>query len=636
MHELLAEGSPAVTKLLLGIHAAGSRAPVHGSTVSLMPTRWRQDSELTWSVDRALLLPCSDYEVELPREVGLALRGPDWSLQLVVSPPAVATAAADAASVERESQFALTDTVRVLTDVVDLVGTTPAAQPKTSGIGVREIRRLAKAVGQDEARVTLVLELADAAGLLGSTGQAIAPSSAYDEWRAQQPAGRAASLLHVWWQHPGGLTGALDSAGKPSPPTAVRRHLREHAVLRRHVVEVAVALPPGQGAVAPDDLFQQARWRAPLAHGEPERFADAAGAVWREALSLGVCAHGRGSPLALALLRGDEEVLRAQCRELLPAAASDVVFQSDLTALVTGAVPAEVSTLLDAVAGREARGQAASWRFSPASVRRAFDSGWAAEDLLERLGALSRVALPQPLTYLVRDVGRRHGHLAVAPAGCVVTSTDEPLLAEVANDRALRALAARLVAPTVLVSSAPVGVTLDALRTAGYLPVQRDQAGAMGLERQRQRRTRAKGPQSSTISGLIADMAREFGPHPGAAPAPVSDPAELAARLLAAPSRKPRRATPKPEPRQLAVAADTLEEVAALAPRLSEDEAALLAYAIDTGGTVQIGYRDSNGSLSQRVISDCDFFPPFVEAWCHLRNDSRTFTVASIFEVSPA
>jgi predicted DNA-binding transcriptional regulator YafY len=69
---------------------------------------------------------------------------------------------------------------------------------------------------------------------------------------------------------------------------------------------------------------------------------------------------------------------------------------------------------------------------------------------------------------------------------------------------------------------------------------------------------------------------------------------------------------------------------------LSEDELQMLARAILSGGPVRITYRSSSGSVTDRVISQIEFFGHLVEAWCHLRSDSRNFLVSEIQSVTRA
>ena len=85
-----------------------------------------------------------------------------------------------------------------------------------------------------------------------------------------------------------------------------------------------------------------------------------------------------------------------------------------------------------------------------ASVRRALDAGYAADDLHALFRRRSRTPVPQALTYLIDDVARRHGGLRAGSAGAYLRSDDEALLAEVLADRRLAALSLRRLAPTVL------------------------------------------------------------------------------------------------------------------------------------------------------------------------------------------
>lgn len=86
---------------------------------------------------------------------------------------------------------------------------------------------------------------------------------------------------------------------------------------------------------------------------------------------------------------------------------------------------------------------------------------------------------------------------------------------------------------------------------------------------------------------------------------------------------------------RLAAAVTTTEKVAALAPRLTPDEVALLAYAVETGAPVTLDHVETNGSLTRRVVSGCKLEPPVMDAWCHLRQDDRVFTVSHIHGVPP-
>ncbi|MCZ0975341.1 helicase-associated domain-containing protein [Streptomyces albulus] len=136
-----------------------------------------------------------------------------------------------------------------------------------------------------------------------------------------------------------------------------------------------------------------------------------------------------------------------------------------------------------------------TWRFTPAPVRRALDSGHTVDTLRTALAAASAAgSLPQPLDYLLQDTARSHGRMRVVPTGCCIRSDDEALLAELAAHHALRELALRALAPTVLVSGRPPAATLDALRAAGYAPALESDTGAATVERLPSHRTAAPAP----------------------------------------------------------------------------------------------------------------------------------------------
>lgn len=141
-----------------------------------------------------------------------------------------------------------------------------------------------------------------------------------------------------------------------------------------------------------------------------------------------------------------------------------------------------LSELLTGCADPEIRGVASVWRFSAGSVRRAFDAGADADGLVDRLQSVAGGPLPQPLVYLVHDVGRRHGQVRVATLASVLLVDDPALAAEVLSDATVSALGLRLLAPGVVASRLDATTTVRLLRDAGHLPVTLDEHGAVRLE----------------------------------------------------------------------------------------------------------------------------------------------------------
>ncbi len=418
-------------------------------------------------------------------------------------------------------------------------------------------------------------------------------------------------------------------------------------------------LPDDVGATSAEAVAAVVRWRVPVAVGEV--VPDVALPTLAEAERLGVVAFGRLTGVGRAIISGwTVEELTARYDGMLPDVQTRASVGSDLTVVVMGSPAPEVTDLLDAVAVREARGNASTWRLTSSSVRGALDAGYAADDVLGALRRLAGGELPQPLEYLVRDVARRHGHLAVQPAVAVITSADEALVLEVAVHRALRGLGLRVLAPTVLLAATPVDEVLVALRGAGYLPVEGGPDGSpvVSLRRFAVDGVVAEASQGAAPVGVndaddglvgaggdgadaaLARWVAEFGglgglagvdgnglPSPGARvappepPAPES-PADVVDRLL-------RGGAPPRAGRLDGLAA----ELARHAPRLRRSEIEQLAHAVAHRLPVRIRYRSRSGGVTVRVISDLDVQHGYLLAWCHLRQGARSFALANVLGV---
>jgi hypothetical protein len=336
--------------------------------------------------------------------------------------------------------------------------------------------------------------------------------------------------------------------------------------------------------------------------------------VWREAELLGAVALGALSPLGAALIAEDADGLRDHLRRLLPAATESATFGADLTALVAGTPSAHVTALLDSCADRESSGGAIIWRFSPTSVRRALDAGVPADALLEQLAAIAVRALPQPLTYLVGDVGRRHGRLRLLPAESLIRSDDEALLAEVVADRPLAGLGLRRVSPTVVSCAVSLEAALARLREVGYFPVAEPGASVPASP--------ARQPAAKAEPRIVrpAPVERPATPAPPEPPEPLA----VAQRLVASGDIG------------LPAASPTAARLARAAPLLSADEVDQLAHTLENGGRLQITYCAASGAVTHRVVRDPDLEDGMLYAWCELRRDERVFTVARILSVTAA
>lgn len=606
--------------------------------------QYRADPDLVWARERGLVVIRAADGPQVPREVAVALRGEGWHAPFTPDRPDPPLVTVDREAVAREAAAASSAAVQQVGALLDAVAETPVSMLKTGGVGVKELRRLARAAGTDEATTRLWLELGYGARLLGVVREGNAarllPTTGYDEWVAATPAHRLAGLLAAWLDLAAApLLTPTDRDTRPGAALQPDHNGRTAAVARAHLVEFAASLPPDSAVADPSGLTAAVCWHSPLVlagHPDAGRFIAAA---WQEARLLGVVAHHALTPLGRALL-GSPEDLAAACCSLLPEAVEEVIFQADLTALAPGTPAGALAALLDAAADRETGGQAVIWRFTPGSVRRALDQGYAADALLADLRARAAGGvLPQPLVYLIADVARRHGAIRVRPVACVLRSDDPALLAEIAASRHLRSLGLSRLAPMVLGSAVDVSQTLAALRAAGYAPVAESADGTPVLQR-RERRRAGRPRRTAPGERPSAAPTRPAASEPGR-----PDPAEFARALLATPvppapaGHAPESTTGGPAPDRTGEpeeADPVLDHVAELAPHLAPGEQRLLAHAVETGHPVEIRYTNAQGNSTQRVIEPRELTGGVLIAWCRLREDERVFSLYRIAAVTPA
>ncbi|WP_163571910.1 helicase-associated domain-containing protein [Fodinicola feengrottensis] len=552
-------------------------------------------SPLDWAVARGLLFVSmwDNTELVMPSEVMLALRDGGFTAPFEPRRPEVEHWPVEPALVAQDSLAAAGRFLRLVTEILDQAGRKPIPSLKSGRLNVQERRRVAKTV-DTAAEVNAVVRLALSAELLAVTDKALSPTEAYDDWRLLDPADQLANLLSTWWTLPA-----------PASPDKVTHPDLDISPLRRNILRVAAAT--GE-AVNGERAVTAGFWAAPACWPD-DLTSDDGWATWQEAVLLGVIGAEAVSPAGLALLAEDQDGLR-KAFDGVGETEHTVRLQTDLTAVVSGTPSAQLRALLDLVADRETRGTASTWRFSPASVRRALDSGYPLEDLLGDLEAAASGSLPQPLGYLIRDVGRTHGGIRAVEVACCLRSEDAALLTEIVADRRLRALGLWTLAPTVVASPRPLAAeTLDALRTAGFAPVAESADGVPMLER------------------VVHHRADPAGKRRTATVSRTTDPAELA-RLLLASSDHDAALTPP---------SNTTNLLRPQARRLSDSDSDLriLADAIDEQRPVSIDYVTQNGGHSRRVIEQIELDGAVLHAYCRLREDDRAFTLSRILSVEP-
>ena len=192
---------------------AGRRATGRArcSRATSRPTRRRP---VRWLLDHHLLVPVADDMVELPREVGIVLRRDTGPLGHAAPGAARARRARSGPEPTRPARARPWRRSGTSTPCCTRSPTTPAPVLRSFGLGVRDLRRLARDAGISEGDAALLLEIAYAAGLLtytepgsrGTGGRAAGQPRCsgcrrrrYDTWRgASWPAGGRCSPGPGW------------------------------------------------------------------------------------------------------------------------------------------------------------------------------------------------------------------------------------------------------------------------------------------------------------------------------------------------------------------------------------------------------------------------------------------------------
>jgi hypothetical protein len=425
---------------------------------------------------RGLLAPLDALTVELPREVGVALRGEHPLGTVLAEPPTVETEQREPAELDRSGSTAVLDVLRLVDALAEEWTARPPAQLRSGGLGVRELRRTAKALGVDESGAGLIAELACAAGLVNATHAmepAYLPTAEYDTWRRRPAAARWADLALAWLnmtRQPSlvGQRGERDRLITALGPDAERGSV---PALRQQLLATLLALPPGARPIHRDAVLQRLAWQAPRRAAGSRAVADA---ILAEADVVGITAAGGLTGYSRTLLVGSRTVAEQVLGDALPDPVDHFLVQPDLTLVVPGPPTAELAAELAVLADLESTGGASVYRVTESSIRRALDAGRSGAAVAALIAQRSRTPVPQALQYLVDDLARRHGALRTGTASSYLRCDDEALLARVVNDRGIASLQLQRLAPTVAITSAPVGRILEVLREAGYAPAAED------------------------------------------------------------------------------------------------------------------------------------------------------------------
>lgn len=592
--------------------AADERALVHrlaaGPPQGRLPESWGADEHPPGTISRLLrrgiLVRVSDSTVELPREIGLAVRGtaPFGAPRLR---PVPAAGQVESETLDKLTAGAVLGVLQNVEDLLTALDLDHAGVLRSGGLGVREHRRLARAAHVDEPSAAVLLEISLAAEFIGiaSDGEHWLPTRMLDVWLAQPLADRWATLVRAWLgsSRQAGLAGRRDGSGRTLAPLSPELIRHGAPATRRAVLEPLTTAAAGTSWSA-DELLALVTWTAPRRGPE---FALAARGALEEARLLGILAADALTGPGRALLTGAGDLERAVAA-VLPPLIEYILIQPDLSAVAPGPLEPELSRSLSLIADIESSGGATVYRLSESSLRRSLDAGWSAQDLHSFFARHSRTPVPQTLSYLIDDLARRYGGLRVGTASTYLRSDDESLIAQVTVDRRLTELGLRLLAPGVLVSTADPDEVLEGLRSAGYAPAAESVGGIV-------------------FSGLAQ---RQRAPSRRSSPAPRHT--ELTAEQRETVVRQMRTGDTAARAQRATLAIPSIPGVT------TATILETLRRAIREDAGLWIGYVNADGQSSQRFIEPMSLTGGFLRAYDHRREEPRTFAVHRITSVALA
>lgn len=413
------------------------------------------DSPADRAIALRLLRPWDTNTAILPREVSLRLRGgrlfehpalteiPAWP---PVDPDSLRRA--DPAGVGNAYEL-----VRLVEQSVDVLTTASWHPLAHGGLAKHDAATVARLIGS-EPLSRFVLSLARHAGLFASAGREWLPTHGFDDWAESDDLARWRALVEAWrtlpdWPGHGPLLGTGQGPAWAIP-------------LRSTCFDQVLAAEPGTPVLAPD-LTARVRWLRPTL--DRVELEDDVRQVIDELTWLGFLALGRRTGVGV------------DPGPSFPERTDRLIVQADLTAVAGGPLVRDVAVALALIADRESLGGGGVYRFTPDSIRRAFDAGWSTETIRGWLADHSLTPVPQPLDYLVGDVAARHGSVQVSAVATAITVDDPALLEALLHDPRAGDLGLRRIGVDVLGTDADPDEVVPLLRRLGHAPVARDATG---------------------------------------------------------------------------------------------------------------------------------------------------------------
>ena len=557
----------------------------------------RPTSTVSWLLENQLLTPLDNHTVALPREVGIYLRGNRVHKEKFDTPPPYSGKSLSQEDIDNAAIGAVLEILHHIEELLHFWAGEPAAALRSGGLGVREVKRASDELGLDEKYLIFIAELAYISGFVGiHNEEEFLPTTAFDLWRNKSLEERWVEIASNWLStsRVAGLVGKSERGYIAPLGPEIDRSAIAH--IKRLTLSLYSDIKPT--AVDIQKLAERISWERPRkAFGSHTDFVHW---IAREAQWLGFSGRNALTTFGSALLAGKTDIGMAT---LLPKEIDYILIQGDNTAIAPGPLQVELAREMSLIANIESKGGATVYRLSEHSIRRALDNGRSSDDIKKFLTKISKTSLPQPLEYMIADIGKRYGKLRVGISfSSYIRCEDEALVAAILADKKLAHLQLRQLGAGVLMTEGDTHEAIDALVENGYFPALEDRDGALIARKHDKARAKAK-PRPPRITGDL--------------PTPSEDLISAALRALRAGDK----------------AAAHRKSAPIIAGSPSETMSTL-TLAIKSKATVSIGYADSDGGVSERVIEPIHLIGGILMAYDHGSDEVLRFSVSRISGVA--
>jgi len=547
---------------------------------------------IQWLLNNNFLIAFDFQTLLLPREVGMHLRGGKVFKELISQAPAITGVvrkqkAVDLAAISNISTF-----IRWAEELAHNWSDEPPSALRSGGLGVRDLKRTAEHLGVDENCAAFIAEVLFLGGLIViDTDDQILPTNSFDLWLTKSVEDRWHALVSLWLEtsRVAGLVGKGDSKSVAAlGPELDRAGI---TALKKTVFALLLHSPELDPEIS--SLHDRMKFDMPT-RANSEYLAW----VLREAEWLGITGQGALSSFGKALINETDLGIESA----LPKPVDHILIQADNSAIAPGPLTIEIANEMGTLADIESRGGATVFRFTEGSIRRALDHGKTGESIKDFLKQTSKTPVPQPLEYLINDVAKRHGRLRVGHASSYLRCEDEGLIQQITHDIQLEDLRLRKLAPQVLIAEVEMNELMAGLRAAGYLPAMENGTGILiSAPAIRRAKSRPRPPRVVTENS-----------------APSETLITSAVRALRA-GEKASAHKPREVPRT--TANETLD---------------LLHQYIEEQASLTIGYADSNGGVSNRLIDPISISLGTLIARDHATGEMTQFRIPRITGVALA